>query len=51
MQADPHQRARFLIDEALIAGIARDDERWLHSHTEECAECANYAEITSRILR
>lgn len=51
MQSDPHQRARFLIDEALIAGIARDDERWLHSHKEECVECANYAELTSRIVR
>jgi hypothetical protein len=51
MQSDPHQRARFLIDEALIAGIARDDDVWLRSHSAECAECANYAETTSRIVR
>ena len=50
MQSD-HQRARYLIDEALIAGITRDDDLWLRSHSAECAECANYAEITSRILR
>jgi hypothetical protein len=51
MQSDPHQKARYLIDEELIAGIARDDERWLRSHSAECADCASYAETTSRIVR
>jgi hypothetical protein len=51
MQSDPHQRARYLIDEALIAGIARDDDVWLRSHSAECAECASYAETTSRMVR
>jgi len=51
MQPDPHQRARFLNDEALVAGISRDDQCWLHSHTDHCAECAAYAELTSRILQ
>jgi|HubBroStandDraft_1064217.scaffolds.fasta_scaffold81661_3 hypothetical protein len=51
MHSDPHQRARFLIDEAAIAGIASDDQRWLRTHTEDCAECARYAEVTSRIVR
>jgi hypothetical protein len=40
-----------LIDEALIAGIARDEERWLQTHIAECAECARCAERTSRIVR
>jgi hypothetical protein len=51
MQCDPHQRARYLIDEASIAGITRDDDLWLRSHSAECAECANYAETTLRIVR
>jgi hypothetical protein len=51
MHSDPHQRARFLIDEAVIAGITSDGQRWLRSHTEDCAECAHYAELTSQIVR
>jgi hypothetical protein len=51
MHSDPHQKARFLIDEALIAGITRDDQQWLHGHKEACLECASYAELTSRIVR
>jgi len=50
MPSDPHQKARFLIDESLIAGIARDDERWLRRHTGECRDCARYEELTSRIV-
>ena len=51
MQSDTHQRARFLIDEELISGITRDDERWLQDHKQGCGECANYAEIARQILR
>jgi predicted anti-sigma-YlaC factor YlaD len=51
MQSDTHKRARFLIDEALIAEITRDDERWLQDHKQECGECANYADVAAQILR
>ena len=51
MQSDPHARAQFLIDEALAAGIALDDERWLDGHIEGCAECSGYAELTAQIVR
>lgn len=51
MQSDPHTRARFLIDEALAAGIARDDERWLQAHMADCAACAKHSELTSRMVR
>src|ERR1700693_5374082 len=51
MHLDPHQRARFLTDETLVAGISREDQCWLRSHTEHCAECAGHAELTSRIVQ
>lgn len=51
MQSDPHARARFLIDEALVAGIARDDERWLQAHIADCVACGRQAELTSRMVR
>jgi hypothetical protein len=51
MQSDPHTRARFLIDEALAAGIARNDGRWLEAHMADCVGCAHHAERTSRMVR
>lgn len=51
MQSDPHTKARFLIDEALAAGIARADERWLQAHIADCVACARHAELTSRMVR
>ena len=51
MQADPHERARFLVDEALAGGIPDADREWLHRHTGACAECRRYAELSARIVR
>lgn len=51
MQNDLHERARELIDLACVAGVSRDDESWLRSHTADCSECRKYAETTARVIR
>jgi hypothetical protein len=48
---DPHQRARFLVEEARIAGITPQDSLWLRHHTTDCMECARYEESVEGILR
>ena len=50
MQSDVHQRARALIDERLVSGISEEEQRWLGGHLAGCAECAEHAEVTTRIL-
>jgi len=51
MKFDLHQRARFLIGEARIAGIAPQDLLWLRSHVAGCAECARYEEEVVGVVR
>jgi hypothetical protein len=51
MAFDPHQRARFLIDGARIAGIAPEDVLWLRSHVAGCVECALYEQEINGIVR
>jgi hypothetical protein len=51
MPSDVHERARYLIDEALIAGLSKADETWLCNHTRCCAGCAGYSAATADILR
>jgi hypothetical protein len=51
MQYEPHARARFLLNQAMMEGISLDEQRWLDSHTEECAECGRYRELSMRAIR
>ena len=51
MTVDTHSRARFLVDEAKIGGIAAQDELWLRGHLADCAECARYAESVDAVVR
>jgi anti-sigma factor RsiW len=51
MQYESHARARFLLDQAVTGGISPDEQRWLDSHTEECAECSRYCELSKRAIR
>jgi anti-sigma factor RsiW len=55
MKIDPHERARFLIDETLVAGVSSrispDDELWLRGHIEECAQCVRYAKGGAMAVR
>ena len=50
MCGDAHVRARVLIDESRIGGIAPQDASWLAEHIAECVECARFEETTARIV-
>src|SRR5258705_13381798 len=50
MKLDSHERARFLVDEAMMARIPAEDLNWLKRHTQECAACKNYYELSGRIM-
>src|SRR5260370_32607798 len=47
---DLHERAHFLIDEVLVAQISEEDLSWLKGHTQECAACRSYQELSGRII-
>ena len=51
MKVDSHERARLLVDEALMARIPAEELNWLKRHTEECAACRDYYELSGRIIR
>jgi hypothetical protein len=51
MQSESHARARFLLDQVMTGGISPDEQRWLNSHTKECAECSRYGELSRRAIR
>jgi hypothetical protein len=50
MSFDPHERARFLMDESRVAGISTEAAAWLRAHVGECADCARHEESTARML-
>ena len=50
MKLDSHKRARFLVDQELIARIPAEELNWLSRHTQECAACRNYYELSGRII-
>jgi hypothetical protein len=50
MQFDPHERARFLSDEARISGIPAEDEAWMGAHLAACEDCARYDAATQRVI-
>jgi hypothetical protein len=50
MQSD-HERARRLIDEAVLAGLSKGDESWLHNHTRCCGDCVEYSLAMADVLR
>jgi hypothetical protein len=48
---DAHERARFLLDEAHVAGISPRDTLWQRSHMAECEQCARHEETIEGIVR
>lgn len=50
MPFESHEKARRLLDRAAVEGISPEEQRWLNSHTAQCAECAGYAELSQRVL-
>ena len=51
MRSDVHERARFLADEALIAGLSPEEAVWLRGHLDACGDCARYAETGASVVR
>jgi hypothetical protein len=50
MNASTHDRARQLIAQERIEGVAAVDHAWLTTHLHSCAECANFAQETAAAL-
>ena len=51
MNADPHERAKRLITQSRVEGIAPSDRQWLDEHVEGCRRCAEFAQATERALQ
>jgi hypothetical protein len=51
MQFSDHERARHLADKALVEGISSDQQQWLDAHTKNCADCADHAQLSAKIVR
>ena len=51
MSPDFHERARRLIDQERVEGLAAGDREWLGLHLKNCAECARMAVATDGALR
>lgn len=51
MSANPHQRAKQLLAQALVEGIDRADQSWLDAHLRECEECSREALRTQELVR
>ena len=46
-----HARAKQLLAQSLIEGIAPTDEAWLNAHLSECAECRGESAVTNDLLQ
>jgi hypothetical protein len=51
MRLDPHQYARFLIDQKLLTVLSQEEQQWLGRHVEDCAPCDEYGELSARIVQ
>jgi len=49
--SDVHARAKQLIDQHHVEGLAAQDREWLDAHLQDCAECAAVAQSTESALR
>ncbi len=51
MPLESHEKARFLLQRALVEGISMEDRHWLDAHVGQCAECGRYADLPARAVR
>lgn len=51
MPLENHEKARFLLHRSLVEGISLEERNWLNAHVEQCAECALYADLSTRTVR
>ena len=50
MPLELHERARLLLDRAMVEGVSPDEQRWLANHISQCGECNQYAELSRRTV-
>ena len=50
MPSDPHERAQFLISEALAGDLPPEDLEWLCDHNSTCRQCAMTAAAMSQVI-
>ena len=51
MKQNDHERARDLIDAALVEEIPPPELQWLDLHRNECNSCDHYAALNDRVLQ
>ena len=51
MALEHHEKARRLLDRALVEGISMEERRWLDAHLGQCSECGRYADLSARAVR
>ena len=51
MPLESHEKACFLFHRSLVEGISPQDRDWLDAHVGQCAECAQYADLSARAVR
>ena len=51
MLIEDHEKARFLLHRSLVEGISLEERHWLDAHVGQCAECARYADLSTRAVR
>lgn len=51
MSFELHEKARLLMDRAMVEGISVEERRWLDAHVGQCAECAQYGSLSARTVR
>jgi len=51
MPANEHARAKRLIDQHHVEGLAAQERAWLDAHLQDCGDCAAFAHSTEEALR
>lgn len=51
MLLESHDRARALVDRAMLEGLTEEERQWLEVHLDQCAGCAHYLALSSRTVR
>jgi len=51
MPLENHEKARFLLHRSLVEGISLEDRHWLDAHVAQCAECSQYADLSTRAVQ
>jgi hypothetical protein len=48
---EPHEKARLILDRAMVEGISPAEQSWLDEHIDGCTDCSGYAKVSIRAVR